>query len=117
MLKLDPNHLFLADVTVAIKGLQASFKARLRLLDAARVDELQAKVKDGSMTGLDFARAVLEGWPAGEVLDENDQPIPNGPEGVERLLGQPGVAGAVVRAFWTGYEPANEGNSEPLPAG
>jgi len=117
MIKLDPHMTFLAPIRVNLVGLQAEFSVHLFLLPSDQVEALQADVKAGEKTGMDFAREVLAGWPDGAVGDPAGKPLAATPENMAALLRMPGVPAAVINAFWGGYDEATEGNSAPLPAG
>lgn len=117
MITLVPYVTFLAPVTVNLVGHKAACNLRLRLLPDDEVEALQKAVKDGEKTGADFAAAVLDGWPDGEVQTENGEELEDTPKYIADLLRMPGMTAAVINAFWTGYQEATEGNSAPLPAG
>lgn len=117
MLRIDDNLTFTRRVKINLVGLQAEFDAHLRLLPADEVEAMQKDVAEGRMSGLDFARRVLAGWPDGAVGNAAGEPMPPDEAGIAALLRMPGVPAAVIRAFWGGYDEATEGNSAPPPAG
>lgn len=117
MITLVPYVTFLAPVSVDLVGHQARFNLNLRLLPDDQVRPLQEAVKSGEKTGIDFAAAVIDGWPEGEVVSPTGEALFATPENVSALLHLVGVPAAVINAFWKGYEEATEGNSAPLPAG
>lgn len=117
MLILEEDLTFDAPVRVDLAALPATFTATLKLLPWARIDEIQADLAEGKLTAAQFAADILVGWPEGEVKHRDGKPRAPTAENRALLLAQPGVPQALILAFWRGYGPAVEGNSEPLPAG
>lgn len=118
---------FESTATINLKGLQASFGIRCKLLP---IDELEALRKQWigtaptetepgtppTMTDREFIDAWLIGFGL-DVLDDDDTPLMFTPENVTRLLRQPGAKQAVLTAFFDGYEEAETKNSETPPGG
>lgn len=140
MLTLSDDPRFLADVTLNRRAIQAKFKVEFHLLDqetleAARKrqqegldklaasketpDDTQAGPHPGTVEELqfEFTRALVAGWPEGQVKNERGEPLPFSDEALRKLLKLPGAAIALVEAFYSGYEEATEGNSAPPVAG
>jgi len=115
MLKIDSDHSFVATAKINLKALQASFDIRCRLLDEDQLAALQSDQAEGRLTAREFVQSWLRGWDEGAVCIGGEV-IPYTPEALERLLKVPGAAVAMTRAFYSGYEEAEEKNSGPLPA-
>ena len=115
MLKIDPDHSFEAIAHISLQGLQASFGVRCRLLALDRLQELQAAQEAGTIGPQEFVQAWLLGW-TDEVRDAAGEAMPFNPQNLARLLQVPGAAVAMTRAFYSGYQEAEEKNSGPLPA-
>mgnify|MGYP000853989224 CR=1 FL=1 len=115
MLKIDPDHGFAATAEIRLKALQATFNIRCRLLDVDQLEAVQKEQAEGLLTPADFVATWLLGWDDGEVCIAGET-IPYTPQGLDRLLKVPGAAVAMTRAFYSGYEEAEQKNSAPLPA-
>lgn len=109
MLKLAENPTFTAPVRVELKGIQAEFAIAARLL---LVDELRSFTADVDANRFESNAQMLErvvvGW--SNVKDAADADVPFSPENLARLCQVPGVAGAMLAAFLSGYERAERGN-------
>lgn len=114
MLRLDPNLTFDARARIALGGLTADFGVRCRLLDVEQLERLQEQQASGAIDSREFIAAWLVGWAEGEVCDADGTPLPFTPGNLDALLRMPGAAVALVRAFYSGYDEATEGNSAPL---
>lgn len=113
--------------SVNLKGFQASFGIRCKLLP---IDELEALRKQWigtaptetepgtppTMTDREFIDSWLVGF-GPDVLTPDDLQLAYTPDNVTRLLAQPGVKQAVLKAFFDGYEEAETKNSATPPGG
>lgn len=139
MLKIDPHQTFETTATINLKALKASFGIKCRFLHIDRLDELRKKwtgtpaVQARAATDIEPAvnavpavpptmndREFIDSWLIGfadDVLGTDDQPLPFTPENVTKLLSMPGAKMAVINAFFSGYEEAEEKNSAPLRGG
>lgn len=118
---------FESTASVNLKGFQASFGLVCRLLPIDELEALRKQWIGTAPTETDPAtqppitdRQFIDAWLVGfasDVLGADDQPLPFTPENVTRLLAQPGVKQAVLRAFFDGYEEAETKNSVTPPDG
>lgn len=125
-IKIQPQ-VFEPTVRINLKGLQATFGIRCKLLAIDQLDALRERwvgkpateTEPGTlptMTDREFIDSWLVGFGA-DVLAEDDTPLPFNPDNVSLLLNQPGAKHAVIDAFFSGYEEAETKNSGPLRAG
>ncbi|MDX2074704.1 MAG: hypothetical protein SFX19_10150 [Alphaproteobacteria bacterium] len=103
MFVLGPKDSYTWPVTVEVatdggKIEKQEFNARIKRLGQARIEELEAKIKDGEIKDKDLAAEILLGWDG--VFDANSKEVPFNDSTKEALLDQALVASAVVTAFF-----------------
>lgn len=113
MLNLSEDIRFEQLCQVNLNGFKASFRGIFLLLDEEEVEQL---VKQ-NLPAREFAAKVLVDWVLGDVSNANGEPVPFSADALRALLKRPGVPMAVVNAFFKGYKPATEGNSDAPSAG
>jgi hypothetical protein len=125
-IKIQPQF-FEPTVSINLKGLQATFGVRCKLLPIDQLDALRERwigkpateTEPGTPPTMND-REFIETWLVGfgpDVLAEDDTPLPFNPDNLSQLLATPGAKQALIAAFFTGYEEAEAKNSEPLRAG
>ncbi len=114
MLRLEDDIRFTTTANIALKGFKASFAVECKLLPTDRLREIEAAMQSGAMSAESFVAEFHTGWPEGQVLDAEGNPLPVTPESLAKLRAKPGAVVALVEAFYAGYDRATEGNSEPL---
>lgn len=117
MLRLQATTTFDAVARINLKGLKAEFTVTFRLVPTDELKALQEQQQAGTLKPEDFVAAVAVGWPAGAVCNSKDLPLTFSLETLSAVQAVPGATLAMIRAFYSGYDEATEGNSAPLPAG
>lgn len=115
MLRLE-EITFTTQADIRLKAFSASFQVVCKLLPTDRLRDIEAGLRNGTVTTEQFVDEFHVGWPEGEVQAADGQALEPTPENMQRLRARPGALVALVEAFYKGYDRATEGNSEPLPA-
>lgn len=118
---------FESTAQINLKGFQASFGVRCKLLPIDQLEALRKQWIGTPATETDPGtlptisdREFIDHWLVGfgaDVLGPDDQPLPFTPDSVTELLAQPGAKQAVLTAFFDGYEEAETKNSVTPPGG
>lgn len=127
MLQINLNPTFDMPVTVSTPALSAVFGITFKLLDLDAVDALRAEwlgldakgqpvpatPGQQGMKDVEFMHRVVAGW---RDVSDAAGPVKFAVEKIEHVARVPGVASAVISAFFAGYRPAEAKNSAALPA-
>lgn len=114
MLIIDPNQTFDAKVVIKLRGFNASFGVRCKLLHLEELNKLykewtgepateEKAAVPPTLGDADFIGKWLVGF-ADDVQDVAGHPLPFTPANVAQVLNLPGARVALIRAFLDGYQ-------------
>ena len=115
MFKIDQSSFYSWPIKFEIPGDMGkhhteTFDAHFKRVSQTRVEEIikAAGLEEGRLTDVELAKEVLIGWKG--VLSSDDQEIPYSETAKEALLDIPGIAKAIVKAFFESLSGAKRKN-------